>query len=44
MEAIVYAKDKIEFAVQLVDNHIYIEVEDNCDRIVLNLIQFQKII
>ena len=30
---IVYANDKIELAVQLVDNHIYIEVEDNCERI-----------
>ena len=30
---IVYANDKIELAVQLVDNHIYIEVEDKCKNI-----------
>ena len=30
---IIYSNDKIELAIQLVDNHIYIEVEDDCKRI-----------
>ena len=30
---IIYGNETDEIAIQLVDNHIYLEIEENCDRI-----------